>query len=739
MAAGGRARDERARSIDSVPAAAPHVTRELPVRRATWPVRDRVAAALVRLRQKPWLLTLVGLGTLWLAAFALRALFLGRSYDVFIDEVTYLILSENVAGGEGVTLSGKPFFLHPPLFFLIEGPFLWLLPDPRFLIDELQNVRLLNAILAACTAVVLYAIAARTAGPRLGLVAFAFFVIDAFVIKMNSRNLLETSAMLWVTLGYLCLLAGLRADPDAPTRRRYVLAVGVFFGLALLTKEMTAFLTLLPLGIAFLTRWFAPRRSIFAAGVVAAATYALYPIVITLTGLAPTFLAQKLDGLLRFLGVMKTTGFVHGTGPSFIEAIVRNLDVFATTYALLGLGIPACLILLAAHDRRRRLLGVFGVSAYSLLAYSITLGTLEEQFFYFLVVPAFLSVPVAWATVLGSNPDTSGAIRRLMSRLPERGRQAARRLAAGALAISLGWSGIVWTEVHLTPDNGYEQLLDYLHREVPFGTEIGVTSEPAEFILQGYVIDKVPDMKALTQTDADYVVVATKQIDDEYILEGRELYTWLATHGQREFVVHERTYGRLELYALRGANTLVDERFDTLPIDAGLPDPWRTAGLGRVAVEGIPSIPGHTLGLRVTRRLPDASACYPLPATGLADLDVSLDVRFDGVAAGSLVSLRAAGAEVAGLHVDSLGVVRASGATATTVPAGTWQHISIQLQPTAGTFGWQIRPAGAPDGEAVRGSGVLNVLEAPIDAVCFSWRSLARRGSLSVDNVLVRD
>jgi hypothetical protein len=276
---------------------------------------------------------------------------------------------------------------------------------------------------------------------------------------------------------------------------------------------------------------------------------------------------------------------------------------------------------------------------------------------------------------------------------------------------------------------------------VPFGTEIGVTSEPAEFILQGYVIDKVPDIDSLTRTHADYVVVATKQIDDAYVLEGREMYAWLATYGQRVFVVHERTYGRLELYALRGTASLIEESFDTLPIYAAPPGPWSIGGLGDVAVQGSPSISDRSLRLAVTRSGPDASACYPVQVASLAELAVSIDVRFDGIAVGELVSLRAAGAEVAGLQVDSAGIVHATGSAEPGVPVapGAWQHISLGLRPIAGTFDWQIRAADAPDGEAVRGTGVLTVLEAPIDAVCFSWRSLFRGGSLSVNNLIVRD
>lgn len=699
---------------------------------------ERVDAARAALAEHPRVAAAIGLTTLGLAALALRVLFLGRSFDVFIDEVTYLILSKNVVEGEGVTLSGKPFFLHPPLLFLIEGPFQAALGPARLLLDEVERVRLLNAILAAGTAVLLYAIAAQTAGRRLGLVAFAFFAIDAFVIRMNSRNLLETSALFWVVLGYLCLLLGIR-DGHTAMPKRYVLGVGVFFGLALLTKEMTAFLTLLPLGIAFLTGWFTSRRSVFAAGLIVAATYSIYPITIFLTGLGPTYLAQKFEGLLRFLGIMKTTGFVHGSGgPSFIEAIVRNLDAFATTYVLLGLGIPAFLILLASHHRPRRLLGVLGLSAYALLAYSVTLGTLEEQFFYFLVVPAFLSVPVAWASVLGSDPDPAPLVRRFVDRLRPTWLDAIRRVGAAAMAVSIGWSSIVWTEVHLTPDNGYAQLLTWLRREVPFGTTVGVTSEPGEFLIQGYVIDKTVTIEALKETTADYVVVSSKQVDDAYLEDGREMYGWLVTHGQRAFLFEGRTYGRLELFALRDREMLLEADFDGA--GAALPPPWSASGSGTAAIAASPS---NTIdrALRLSagggRQV---TACHPLASTGALDLDIREEILLTGSGTGTLLSLRSQGTEVAGLAIDASGGVRASGAETSSglMRAGVWYGLSAAIDPIAGTFTWAARPT-TGTGATLRGNGTLTPLDSPIDAACVAWAAPASNESLMIDDLVIRD
>src|ERR1700691_3300492 len=61
-----------------------------------------------------WLLWPVGiLGV----AMALRLYEIRRSYDIFIDEVSYTRVALNLAHGSGLTLYGKPFDLHPPTAF----------------------------------------------------------------------------------------------------------------------------------------------------------------------------------------------------------------------------------------------------------------------------------------------------------------------------------------------------------------------------------------------------------------------------------------------------------------------------------------------------------------------------------------------------------------------------------------------------------------------------------------------
>ena len=497
------------------------------------------------LRDRPRVAVGIAAVLAFLVPYLLRIVLLSRSYDLFVDEVTYFSISDNVAHGAGVVLHGSPFLLHPPMFFLIEAAYIHLVHPAGDIIAQVLAVRPLNAFLAGITAVVLLAAATMAARDiRAGLVALVLFAIDPFIIRINSRNLIETSLLLWILLGYVVLLSA----PAGRLSRWRTLLAGVLFGIALLSKEMGAFLTLLPMAVLWATGWWGRRREPLLVAAIALAVYAVYPIGSVIAGVGPDFVTQKLSGLLRLLGIVKTTGF-KAHGPSFVQALAANADVFATTYALIALGVPAILALLRWGDRPRRVLAALGVSAYALLAYSITFGTLEEQFFYYLVLPAVMSVPVAWFLVV----DEVGRRGFAFPDLAHRALAMARVIAPVVLVMSVGWSSFVWLRVHLTPDNGYQQLEAYMRRHIPNGTAIGVTSDPQQFVLQGYRIDQVRSAADIHRTRVSYVVISTKQIQDGYVQNGRALYAWLQANGQPMYVFNGPTYGDLEVYRVDAA------------------------------------------------------------------------------------------------------------------------------------------------------------------------------------------
>jgi hypothetical protein len=382
---------------------------------------------------------------IYLIAWGLRAIYLARSFDIFYDELIYLRISETVAQGLGVKYYTSPFYLHPPLFFLIEGAYLRLSAPLGTVIEHVYATRYLNSIFAGLSAVLLFLIGRRVAGKWAGLVTAGVFALDPFMIRINSRNLRETVAMFWVLVGYYLMAGALNTRPEyevtgldvihtwatrakatvrkprhaatdgkrpaadspyatqqldtraaltaAPGARitqalgwrladlcapaatpggwPRILGIGGAFGLALLTKEPTALLTLLPLAICFVLGWAVTRRTSALIGITTLLIYAIYPIYVFAFGDVNQFLLQKFSGLSRFTDAVQESGFNQHGGPSFAEAIVRNLNQFATTYFLLASGIVAIGVLLLLAGSLSRLVAIWANSADVLKAFLI--------------------------------------------------------------------------------------------------------------------------------------------------------------------------------------------------------------------------------------------------------------------------------------------------------------------------------------------------------------------------------
>jgi hypothetical protein len=480
-----------------------------------------------------------------LTVFALRAYRLGISFDIFIDEITYLELSRSVVDGFRVYLYGEPFFLHPPAWFFIEGGFLRLIGTGGTLIEQIYATRVLVVLMASLSGGLIFLLVRRVAGLTAAMVAVALFALDPFVVKVNSLNMLETPTLLWVLAGYTVIVYTL---PNENGARRFgaagAILAGFFFGLAILTKDMALFLTLLPLAAMFVANWVLARRHVVAIAATALAVYAVYPLVVALSGHWQLFLAEKFTGLQRFAGLIRVTGFGHeGGGPNFFDTIVARLEPFASTYLLLALGVVSVGVLLARGGHLNRLIALWTASAYALLGYAIFFGTLEEHFFYFLIIPSIVACTTAGAAMYGW--------------VVKRGAAGAGIAVAGVfLALLLAWNGYQWVRAHTHPDNGYEEVLAYLRNSVPPGSRVASTSQTAQFLLDDYQSGPWGDWvepAALAAFDPEYLLIDEHSLQWNHGPKRGPLLEWIRANGRPVYVFTSRENHRLVLYDLAPA------------------------------------------------------------------------------------------------------------------------------------------------------------------------------------------
>jgi Dolichyl-phosphate-mannose-protein mannosyltransferase len=471
----------------------------------------------------------------------------GNAFDLFGDEVIYADLGRSVING-GFPKFGGPFFLHGPAFFYLEAGWAHLFGSPQGLMPLIYEMRMLNALLATVTAVVLVLLATRAASLWSGIAAGLLFALDPFCIRQNDRVLLETALLMWVMLGYLVLVSLIGRSPSRGAVARAVLA-GLFFGFAVLTKDEGTLLTVLPLLAALVLRWGPDRRLIVITIATIVDVYAAYITVVAGNGHWGQFWQQKTSGIKRMLGVLQTTGFHSKTGGSLSARLFDEATFFGTTYFLLGLAVLAVLVTLRRGGQLQRMLGLLYCAAAVTLAYAIGIGTLEEQELYLLIVPSLLLIPVA-ATLLGVKA------RRLGRSVARPFREVLRVwvLTAGLvliLVINLSTS-VLWFR---QPDDGFALLLQYMSVHVPAGTLVGSgTDNPQDIASYAlpprYEVGIWTSEAAFYQSHVRYILVEWGEIDQGYSILTPAQVRFFAKGGRVVFSFSGRTYGDLDLYEL---------------------------------------------------------------------------------------------------------------------------------------------------------------------------------------------
>ena len=481
----------------------------------------------------------------FLLSAALRMVNLGRSGDLFVDELIYRQLGVSAGQGQFPRTAEGTFFLHPPGFFDVEagwGKIVGLGPD---LVTGVYHARLLNAALGALTAVLVFLVVTRAGSRAAGVVAALLFAVDPYILRQNDRVMLDTQTMLLVLAGYLLLLTVAR-EPLPGRPRLRAAGAGLLFGLAVLTKDPAALITVLPLLLAVALGWGPPRRLLLISTAATLVPYGLYMVFVAGFGHLDAFWYAKSHGISRLFGTAQETGFNAPGAPSLAERLVDQTTTYASTYALLALG-PVALVLLLRRSRDPviRMLSLFYVCAGLTLAFALAQGTLEEQALYLLIVPTVVVLGAALAVLTQRSRQRRGT-----------GSATRRRVAltagAGFLTAVVTFAGVSYVTTRTEPDDGYARLRVYLREHVPPGSAIssvdgGISSWALRdhYRLGTWV---TPDSRLFVR--ARYLVVPWKVVEQGYGSVGAPVTRRLADQGKLVFAVHGRTYGELALYTL---------------------------------------------------------------------------------------------------------------------------------------------------------------------------------------------
>ncbi len=468
----------------------------------------------------------------------LRAYRIETSYELFIDEITYARISEAVADDGAVDLYGRPFYLHPPLYFLLQGAVISIFGLDRDVFPLVDGLRLTNVVFAAGIGVLVLRIVTRMAGTGWGVAAAAAFALNTFIVRFDSRVMLETTTVFWVVLGYAALLplVGHGREALRGAARWRAIGGGLAFGLALLTKETSAPLYVLPLAWCVAFGAPLPRRVAGLSLGTAVVAYLPYPITAVAVGHGSAYVDEKFGGVLRMVGLRQETGFNAEGTPSFLSRIVANLDLFAVTYGLIGIGLLVAVVLWRRGTPPQRLLLLWMLSALAMLSYQVSLGTLEEQMFYLLVVPALITIAAVGGAALSGRRHPPGRRRALLA------------LAAVLGLTVLALDGSAWWRTHHTRDDGFAQTISWLRDHAPEGSRVEALADSSEFLLEHYEVAVDRTIGDVMAARPHFLITSSAQTEQGYGRARAPLVRWLPSYARPVHRVTTRTSGTLTVW-----------------------------------------------------------------------------------------------------------------------------------------------------------------------------------------------
>jgi competence ComEA-like helix-hairpin-helix protein len=547
-----------------------------------------VAAGLVPLRHV-WLRRAVGRSALrkivvWLflrprlalavvvapVAFLVVADNVIRSPDTLYDEVVYTETARNVAAEGDLTYSESPLFVHPPLYFLLQGAWLRLTGVAESgIFEAIHNARYLTSALTALV-ICLIALLAFEFSPRattrrrffLASAAAALAAFDPVLLRFGRVGMIESLAVL---TGLLTLYVGWR------WRRRsavaWVSVVGLLTGLSLLVKEITIFLVIVPLLFALMRRnWPLVGRSLvaLAIGVAAWSTFAGWAVAL---GLGRRFVEVKLLTFERLLGLLQTTGWNRPT-VSFLDALRVSASQYFPSYLLLACGAAVLVWLgLRRSEEIGSYLAAWLLATYAFGAYTVARGQLNEQFFTYLIPGAIV------ATVLGAEAVLVGATRSATrsAALRRRAWQFAAVLPLGAALLLASVGGANWWRLyHRGSDRGIEQMTTFVPSAGPPCTAFNASGdvEKYAFSLTGRRVTNFGSGPLAATRGVRFFFFSPKDVWAQYGKMNADLEAWLRRFGSRVVGYPSHTYWGVELW--RVDYSPFDATADVQPIRNGL-------------------------------------------------------------------------------------------------------------------------------------------------------------------------
>ncbi len=495
------------------------------------------------------------------------------SPDVLYDEAAYTFAAKQVALGWHLTLDNRPLFVHPPLMFLLQAAWLHITGHASdALAPAIRAARLLAASIGVADVLLVAALAYRLAGAagprRRRLVTGITAVITAFdpvLVRYDRQNVIEPFA--------LCVsLLTLHAAWQLRDRKGlvYVSVTGMLGGLALLTNEITICLVAVPPLFALL-EWNRPllRRSLAALGI-SVSILSLFLVWSAELGLAGSFVTVQTATLRRLIGLVQVTG-LNVPGVSLVGSLLHSAEEYSSSYLVLAVGSAALAWCWSrTNSSSGNFLMAWLVASYAFGAYIVAVGTLNEQFFVYLLPASIVG------SVLLADAVLAGWVRRARRRRAGRGRHRAGVLrlplvtAAAGLAGLVALSAVSWFTNYGAASDGVVRVDQFIATHVPACAAVNASgdSEKYSYLLDGRDFVSFAVGPAALADGVHYFLLSPNDAAERTGNMSPALAAWITAHGRRLADFPSQVYQTVQLWYVPASSH--DPVADVVDIAGGL-------------------------------------------------------------------------------------------------------------------------------------------------------------------------
>ncbi len=430
----------------------------------------------------------------FILAFTLRVYRLSSSPDIFGDEVLYANVALKLPQFGNLVAFNSPWFIHPPMFYILQSIFFQLTGVNGLTLSNVFTARVTSCLYASLAVVVVFVWIAKISKIKVGAATAFVLMLEPYALKYSRMGLLESLVMLFAIVS---LVFFSRANSEN-NLKNYVFG-GIFFGLAMLTKELALFVTVIVAFYWLFTRFVAKRKikikgtlMFIGTGLAIYLGYVLWAISID----ASTFLNTKYYLLERVFWIIRDQGYTTPGYSTFASDFTSTINIYLTTYILIGAAtITSAYFLLKERNNFTLLLTSWFIGSAIFFG---AIGAHNSQFFIYITIPA---------AVLAGYMITKFAFEQIHRN---------RKVTFAALTLFLVlicYSTMVWVYIDGGDDTAVSQSINWVQTNIANGEKIWVPQYTYLFLSSNYQIvnkESYPSLDSIQGQGIHYYITSPR-------------------------------------------------------------------------------------------------------------------------------------------------------------------------------------------------------------------------------------